>query len=246
MGEWYRFVDLDADGDVDLLAEQPFSNIRFYRNTGTKQAAQFEPGGILNDTDGQPLFLDRQNIPAIVDLDCDGRLDLFIGRVEGLVTRYEADAPGSLKFAFLTDHFEDIEIIGRGPQDGPGPSMRHGANALAFADFDDDRDLDLFWGDFFEPGMLLIQNIGATCSTPSFRVEPVPLPYARHAHQRIQRADARRRGLRRRSRLVHGRHRRLQQSGDDGGRQLLFLGAHGEGRVRAADAPFSERAGLRQ
>jgi len=178
VGEWYRFVDLDADGDLDLLAEQPFSNIRFYRNTGTKHAAAFEPGGVLNDTDGQPLFLDRQNIPAIVDLDCDGRLDLFIGRVEGLVTRYEADAPGSLKFAFLTDHFEDIEIIGRGGLGGPGPSARHGANALAFADFDGDKDLDLFWGDFFEPGMLLIQNVGATCSTPSFKVEPVPLPYA--------------------------------------------------------------------
>ena len=178
VGEWYRFVDLDADGDLDLLAEQPFSNIRFYRNTGTKHAGAFEAGGVLNDTDGQPLFLDRQNIPAIVDLDCDGRLDLFIGRVEGLVTRYEAEAPGSLKFAFLTDHFEDIEIIGRGGLGGPGPSMRHGANALAFADFDDDKDLDLFWGDFFEPGMLLIQNIGATCSTPSFKIEPVPVPYA--------------------------------------------------------------------
>ena len=177
-GEWYRFVDLDADGDFDLLAEQPFSNIRLYRNVGTRHAANFEPGAVLNDTDGQPVFLDRQNIPAIVDLDCDNRLDLFIGRVEGLVTRYEADAPGSLKFAFLTDHFEDIEIIGRAPAPAPGPSLRHGANALAFADFDDDKDLDLFWGDFFEPGVLLIQNVGATCSTPSFRVEPVPLPYA--------------------------------------------------------------------
>ena len=58
------------------------------------------------------------------------------------------------------------------------PSMRHGANALAFADFDGDRDQDLFWGDFFEPGMLLIENIGRTCSTPSFQVDPVPLPYA--------------------------------------------------------------------
>jgi len=176
VGEWCRFVDLDADGDFDLLAEQPFSHIRFYRNVGTRAAARFEPGGALMDTDGQPLYLDRQNLPAIVDLDCDGRLDLFIGRVEGLVIHYEAEAPGSLRFAFLTDHWEDIEIIGRGGVGGP--SARHGANALSFADFDGDKDLDLFWGDFFEPGILLIRNIGATCSTPSFRVEPVTLPYA--------------------------------------------------------------------
>ena len=187
VGEWSRFIDLDADGDFDLLAEQPFSNIRFYRNVGSKQQAKFEAGGTLVDTDGQNVYLDRQNIPAIVDLDCDERLDLFIGRVEGLVIHYEAEAPGSLRFAFLTDHWEDIEIIGRGGLSGPGPSlrnagaspsMRHGANALAFADFDVDKDLDLFWGDFFEPGVLLIQNIGATCSTPSFRTEPVALPFA--------------------------------------------------------------------
>jgi hypothetical protein len=60
----------------------------------------------------------------------------------------------------------------------PGAAARHGANALAFADFDGDKDLDLFWGDFFEAGVLLIENIGPTCSTPSFRVEPVSLPYA--------------------------------------------------------------------
>jgi hypothetical protein len=178
VGEWSRFIDLDADGDFDLLAEQPFSNIRFYRNVGSKQQAKFEAGGTLVDTDGQNVYLDRQNIPAIVDLDCDERLDLFIGRVEGLVIHYEAEAPGSLRFAFLTDHWEDIEIIGRGGLTGPGPSMRHGANALAFGDFDNDKDLDLFWGDFFEPGVLLIQNVGATCSTPSFRSEPVALPFA--------------------------------------------------------------------
>ena len=176
VGEWYRFVDLDADGDLDLLAEKPFSNILFFRNAGTKQAARFETGGTLIDTDGLSIALDRQNIPAIVDIDCDQRLDLFIGRVEGLVIHYEATAPGSLQFAFLTDHWEDIEIIGRAG--GPGPSARHGANALAFADFDGDKDLDLFWGDFFEPGVLLIENNGATCSSPSFRTEPVLLPFA--------------------------------------------------------------------
>ena len=117
VGEWYRFVDLDGDGDVDLLGEQPFSNIRWYRNTGSRQAAKFEPVAALQDTDGQVILLDRQNIPAIVDLDCDNRLDFFIGRVEGTVTRYEADAPGSARFAFITDRFEDIEIIGGGGLD---------------------------------------------------------------------------------------------------------------------------------
>ena len=34
---------------------------------------------------------------------------------------------------------------------GGRPSLWHGANALAFADYDGDRDVDLFWGDFFEP-----------------------------------------------------------------------------------------------
>ena len=180
VGEWYRFVDLDGDGDADLLGEQPFSNIRWYRNVGGKTAAKFEAAAPLQDTDGQLLLLDRQNIPAIVDLDCDNRLDFFIGRVEGTVTRYEAEAPGAARFAFITDRFEDIEIIGGGGDaegGGSGPTTRHGANALAFADFDGDKDLDLFWGDFFEAGVLLIQNVGRTCSTPSFQIDPVLLPY---------------------------------------------------------------------
>jgi hypothetical protein len=176
IGEWYRFVDLDADGDQDLLGELPFSHIRFYRNVGSRTAARFDYIGPLKDTDGQDIFLDRQNIPAFVDLDCDKRLDMFVGRVEGTVARYEAEQPGAERLAFIQEQFEGIEIIGR---IGDGrPSMRHGANALAFADFDGDQDQDLFWGDFFEPGILLIENIGRTCSTPSFQVDPVALPFA--------------------------------------------------------------------
>ena len=176
IGEWYRFVDVDADGRIDLLSELPFSNIRYYRNTGTPARARFELTGPLRDSAGDPIFLDRQNIPALVDLDCDKRLDLFVGRVEGIVARYEADQPGGDRFSLITERFENIEIIGG--IGGGRPTTRHGANALAFADFDGDTDLDLFWGDFFEPGMLLIENIGRTCNTPSFQVEPVPLPFA--------------------------------------------------------------------
>lgn len=176
IGEWYRFVDVDQDGLIDLLCEEPFSFIRFHRNTGSKTAARFEDAGLLRDSDGDPIFMDRQNIPWLIDLDCDRHLDLFVGRVEGTLARYEATAPGSTYFDFITENFEGIEIIGRVGE--ARPTARHGANAIAFGDFDGDGDYDLFWGDFFEPGILLIENIGRTCSTPSFDVEPVLLPWA--------------------------------------------------------------------
>ena len=113
IGEWYRFVDLDADGDVDLLSELPFSHVRHYRNAGSRTEPRFEYVGPLKDTDNQNIFLDRQNIPAFVDLDCDQRLDMFVGRVEGTVARYEAERPGGDRFAFIQEQFEGIEIIGR-------------------------------------------------------------------------------------------------------------------------------------
>ena len=182
IGEWYRFVDLNGDGLLDLLSEMPVSHIRHYRNTGTKTAPVFTLAGELKDGSGAAMFMDRQNIPAIADLDCDGRLDMLVGRVEGVVDRYEATAPNADSFALLAERYEGIEIIG-----GIGgglfgiapPTSRHGANALALGDFDQDGDQDLFWGDFFEPAVLLIENVGRTCSTPSFQADPVTLPFAK-------------------------------------------------------------------
>ncbi|NIP82945.1 MAG: VCBS repeat-containing protein, partial [Gemmatimonadetes bacterium] len=41
ISEWYRFVDMDGDGDHDLLAEEPFSYIRYYRNDGSPAEPRF-------------------------------------------------------------------------------------------------------------------------------------------------------------------------------------------------------------
>jgi len=205
VGEWYRFVDVDADGDRDLLAESPFSYMRLFRNTGTAGAAKFELiADTLRDTRGEPIFSDRQNIPNAADIDCDGRLDLFIGRLVGTVTRYEATGTvgeGGSSFRHVSDRFEDIEIIadpaaqggipGRSPgfdggsddggsdgvfnrASGPFPTL-HGANTMALADIDSDGDIDMFWGDFFEAGLLFIENAGS-CEAPNLRVEPRPFP----------------------------------------------------------------------
>ena len=224
IGEWYRFTDLDYDGDPDLLAESPYNYVRYYQNVGAAGSPEFElVVDTLKDVDGKAIFSDRQNIPNVTDVDCDGHADLFLGRLDGTITRYEAvsgnPAP-TPRFRLVTKRFEDIRIVGElgepgaaPPQPnipGQGPSApqagpirghhstvtgskaapreqlpppppppphndaKHGANTMAFLDVDDDGDPDLLWGDYFEAGLLLIENVGS-CRNPVFE-EPRPFP----------------------------------------------------------------------
>ena len=173
IGEWYRFVDLDGDGLVDLFTESPLSYIRYYRNVGTRAAARFViTADTVRDITGQAIYADRQNIAQFADIDCDGQLDLLLGRVDGTITRYELQNLDNLhqpRFRLLTERFEDIQIIGQ-----MQPS-RHGANTMAVFDVDSDGDPDILWGDFFEPGLLWLRNEG-TCAQLDFHGERIAFP----------------------------------------------------------------------
>ena len=162
LGEWSRFVDFDRDGDLDLLAERQFSYAQYFRNVGTPRTAEFVPvGDSVRDAEGRPLFADRQNIPNVNDIDCDGSWDLFLGRVDGTISRYETSPISSDEapvFRFVEDRFQGIEIVAQ-------LGSLHGANSMAFADLDRDGDLDFFWGDFFEPGVLFLENTGSCGET---------------------------------------------------------------------------------
>jgi hypothetical protein len=172
VGEWSRLLDVNGDRRADVFGELPFSYLRYWAATGTDGFAVWPDS--IRDADGKPIFSDRQNIPQFVDIDCNGRLDLFIGRIAGTILRYEADAPLDPRsgrppvFRLVSDRFEDLEII-------TGQGSMHGANTMAFADVDDDGDLDLIWGDFFEAGLLLFLNEGS-CAAPRLRRDPVRFP----------------------------------------------------------------------
>jgi hypothetical protein len=223
IGEWFRFVDMDGDGIHDLISESPYSHVRLYANVGTRSAPEFRMlADTLRDADGAPIFADRQNIANAADIDCDGLMDLFLGRVDGSITRYE-ETPASSgnaapRFRFVTDRFENISIVA-------AFGSMHGANSMYFADYDGDGDLDLFWGDFFEPGVLLIREPGHLPGAQPAR-RPGTAPHRRrrdHPLQRLQRACPRRHRCRWRPRPLHRHHRRRVQPEPHVIRQLPLL-----------------------
>jgi len=82
-----RFVDVDDDGDWDLVVGRGKNDFQFlsggdltlYRNTGTAE----EPSFTLETTSFADVHVPSHACPAFVDIDGDGDLDLFLGEADG-------------------------------------------------------------------------------------------------------------------------------------------------------------------
>jgi hypothetical protein len=177
VGSWFKFADVDNDGDFDLFAERPVGVIRYFRNDGSPTSPNFVMAvDSLKDIAGNSIFIDGFSVPEWADIDCDTNLDLFIGNIlDGSITFYRhvgLDPDGNPRFEFVTNTFQGLKIMTGGAEALPSPvpgnhSQLHGANSLTFVDIDNDQDNDLFWGDFFWNSLIYLPNSG-TCQNPNF------------------------------------------------------------------------------
>ncbi|MEO8603224.1 MAG: FG-GAP-like repeat-containing protein [bacterium] len=141
-------VDLDGDGDVDVVCGED-DNIIFFENVGSRKHPQFgapivNPFGLSG-----PQYGDAA--PAFVDIDGDGDFDAYVGGSEGTTLFFENTGTSA-----APSFRSSIRPFGLG--------AIHSDVALpAFVDMDGDGDSDAWINDPYE-GMLFRRNIGTTAS----------------------------------------------------------------------------------
>ncbi len=126
-------VDLDGDGDTDLVAGSSAGTFDTFENTGSATIPAFiARTGAANPLNG--VDVGANSTPSLGDLDGDGDPDLLSGKADGFFTYFESFAAD---FIWRTG--------AANPLDGLSPGM---LSAPAPGDLDADGDLDLVAGEY--------------------------------------------------------------------------------------------------
>jgi large repetitive protein len=116
-------IDLDNDGDLDLLIVQPDGGITHFRNIGGPSAFVFRFA--TDDLQG----IDARTWATYADIDDDGDLDLFTDGNGTVAFHRNVGNPSQPFWQLVTNNFQGIENSGFG-------------NTPSFVDVDGDGDLD--------------------------------------------------------------------------------------------------------
>ena len=145
-------ADIDHDGKTDLLVGTSGGTIWYLHNTGTAGTPSYSATANFNAID-----VGNDAVPAVADLDHDGRWELYIGNVDGIIRFYAQSAVNAEQFSLLSSQFQGIDIrISAAP---------------AFADIDGDGDEDLFLGNG-KGGIFYFENSPSLSAGPTGSIIP--------------------------------------------------------------------------
>ena len=133
-GKGVAVEDFDRDGYLDIIVGGYYTSLRFYRNDQGQGFTDLTEEVGLSQIKGTHLI-------TAADYDNDGWMDLFVGRP------LAGDPPGDYLLLRNTGEgrFEDVTVsVGLLPLDDEGQRKRAIPWASAWADVDNDGDLDLF------------------------------------------------------------------------------------------------------
>jgi len=164
---WFLFVDITADGLVDLFTDDGATGMNYYRNQGTPQSPQFVLiQATMRDSAGVPINAGSYSIPAFADINADGKIDFFSGNIIGSINFYRnVGTPSNPVFRLITESWQNILFISGGSCCPVASVERaqaelHGASAMFFADIDNDNDYDFLLGDLYHTGVAFFRNQG--------------------------------------------------------------------------------------
>lgn len=147
-------VDMDGDGDLDLISGDIYGVIKYFENTGTPQAPAFAP--VTDNPFGLTVnaFL---VFPNFADMDNDGDQDfLYMGYTFGAFMYYQQNNGTPELPAFGSAQFSPFGLSTAGV-DVPIPTL---------ADIDNDGDTDFFYNDFYSSTMYFQENLDIGVNYP--------------------------------------------------------------------------------
>uniref|UniRef100_UPI0034DFAF9F FG-GAP-like repeat-containing protein n=1 Tax=Candidatus Thiodubiliella endoseptemdiera TaxID=2738886 RepID=UPI0034DFAF9F len=139
VGDFSRptLVDIDGDGDLDLVVGERNGTLKYYQNTGTTSNPTYEvKTGDSNPFNG--IDVGNLSAPTLADIDGDGDLDLVVG-----------ESDGTLKYYQNTGTTSNPAYEAKTGDDNPFNGIDVGnSSSPALADIDGDGDLDLVVGKY--------------------------------------------------------------------------------------------------
>ena len=186
-------VDYDQDGNDDLFTYSP-GGLAVYRNSGNSGSGiQWELREDLIESEYHNgvtnLYVSASDIPAIVDVDGDGDMDILTFHIGGLHMEYHQNQsmdiygiPDSLVFLqknqcwgkFREDQNTNSILLNDpdppcqgGDISNPAKFLKHAGSSVLALDIDNSGVLDLVLGDVAYPNLNLLINGGTTVNSDS-------------------------------------------------------------------------------